>query len=68
MQDPRIYYVEWRTYGSKVVQKRVFRDTTYEKLMYHLSTASDIVYLYFEDITNQPIIDFERKVAENYAM
>ena len=64
MQDPRVYYVEWRTYGSKVVQQRIFRDTTYEKLMYYLSTASDIVYLFFEDITNQPIADFERKVAE----
>ena len=66
MQDPRIYYVEWRTYGSKVVQKRVFRDTTYENVMYYLCTASDIVYLYFEDITNQSVVDFERKVAENY--
>ena len=68
MQDPRTYYVEWRTYGSKIVQQRIFRDTTYEKLINYMATASDIVYLYFEDITNQPVVDFERKAAENYEM
>ena len=64
MPDPRTYYVEWRTYGSKIVQQRIFRDTTYEKLINYMATASDIVYLYFEDITNQSITDFEEKVGE----
>lgn len=66
MKDLRVYYVEWRTLLNETIKKRIFRDITYQQCLEYFLEHPEVVYLYIEDITNQPIEDFERKVVKNY--
>lgn len=69
--EEKIYYVEWRYFKSPNIEREIIR-TSWSPVSIIRTIDSDfddpIVYLYFEDITNQPIEDFEEKVRAGYEL
>lgn len=65
MNEKHIFYVEWRNFRSDYINRRIFRDTTYQEVISAASIPDDIVYLQITDITNEFIGDFEKKVNNN---
>lgn len=61
--EKRIYYVEWKYFGDKEVHRHIFRDLTWKDVfLYAQISRQNMVEFSFEDITDQNIEDFERRV------
>ena len=62
--DKRIIYVEWRYAFEDSINRKIFSETSWPTVLAMiLYDTQQLIYLYFEDITDTPIEDFERKVA-----
>ena len=67
--DKRIIYVEWRYAFEDAINRKIFSETSWPTVLAMiLYDTQPLIYLYFEDITDIPIEDFERKVANLNAM
>jgi hypothetical protein len=61
--DKRIFYVEWRYAFETEIQRHIYRDITWKQLLTFTSVSNkDLIYFYFEDITDQSIEDFEERL------
>ena len=67
--DKRIIYVEWRYAFEDSINRKIFSETSWPTVLAMiLYDTQQLIYIYFEDITDIPIEDFERKVANLNAM
>ena len=62
MNNERVYFVEWRSLGSAVSTREIIVATTLAELFDYYNDLSNVVSFAFEDITEQDITEFERKI------
>ena len=60
-----IYLVEWRALGETTSTREIKTATSIPQLFDYYIDVPDLVFFAFEDITETPIEDIERRFAYN---
>lgn len=62
MSEERIYIVEWRSLGDKGTSREIITATSIPELFDYYINMTDIVEFAFEDVTETPIEEIERRL------
>ena len=63
--NENIYFVEYQSSGDSTVSREIVTTSSVPMLFEEFSGMTDLIYFAFEDITEQPIEDIERKLSYN---
>ena len=65
MDKEKIYFVEWRSFGSNAPTREIITAASIEQLFQYYNDLSHLVTFSFEDITDQDLSTYERKILYN---
>ena len=65
MDKEKIYFVEWRSFGSNIPTREIITADSIEQLFQYYNDLSHLVTFSFEDITDQDLTTYERKILYN---
>ena len=63
--NENIYFVEYQSSGDSTVSREIVTTSSVPMLFEEFSGMTDLIYFAFEDITEQPIEEIERKLSYN---
>lgn len=65
MDNERIYIVEWRCVGITDTTREIITATSIQQLFDYYTDIPDLVEFAFEDVTNSPVEQIEKRLTYN---
>lgn len=63
--DYKIYFCQWQHFNSNEIESRILTVEDMAQLLDHFVDDNNIEKFTFEDITDKPIEDYERRLVYN---